>query len=92
MEQLLTPKQLGEAIGLAVQSVYNRFSTGGDLPPALKIGRALRFRASDVEIWLASKIIVVAAPLTPQPVPQRRRPGRPTKAEQKRRENEHAPR
>ncbi|MEZ0245650.1 MAG: helix-turn-helix transcriptional regulator, partial [Methylophilaceae bacterium] len=52
VEQLLTPKTLAATLGLAEQTIYNRHSTGGDLPLAIKLGRLLRFRPSDVEAWL----------------------------------------
>ncbi len=55
MEPLLTPKTLAALLGIAEQTIYNRHSTGGDLPPAVKIGRRLRFRAEDVSLWVESK-------------------------------------
>lgn len=87
MEQLLTPKTLAACLGLAEQTIYNRHSMGGDLPPAIKLGRLLRFRPADVEVWLERQ---VSSPATPPPSLQKggatattkRRPGRPTKAEQ----------
>lgn len=83
MDQLLTPKMLAAALCLAEQTIYNRHSTGGDLPPAIKLGRLLRFRQDDVNSWLERKRLQTFAP--PQALahnlPPRRR-GRPTKAEQ----------
>ena len=55
MEQLLSPKMLAVRLGLAEQTIYNRHSTGGDLPRAIKLGHLLRFRPVDVESWLAAK-------------------------------------
>ena len=52
MDRLLTPQELAENVGLAVQTIYNRHSTGGSLPACIRIGRLLRFRQSDVDIWL----------------------------------------
>ncbi len=37
MEPLLTAKGLAEKLGLAEQTIYNRNSNGGDLPPSIKI-------------------------------------------------------
>lgn len=83
MEQLLTPQALASFLGMATQTIYNRYSIGGNLPPAIKIGRLLRFRASDVRDWLKSQEVKVAQTHevvgTQQP---KRRPGRPTKQEQ----------
>ena len=55
MEQLLTPAALGQLLGLKTQTVYNRRSSGGDLPPSLKLGGAVRFRPADVSSWLESR-------------------------------------
>ena len=82
MEQLLSPKTLAALLGLAEQTIYNRHSIGGDLPPTIKLGRLLRFRASDVEAWLTSQQAAAAVVRPPAKRPTSRRPGRPTKAEQ----------
>lgn len=55
MEQLLSPKTLAARLGLAEQTIYNRHSTGGDLPKAIKLGHLLRFHPVDVESWLDVK-------------------------------------
>lgn len=75
---LISPAELGSLVGLAPQTIYNRISTGGDLPSILRIGRLPRFAIADVQAWIDAKRTVVA----PAPAPVRRRPGRPTKAEQ----------
>ncbi|AJX17086.1 helix-turn-helix transcriptional regulator [Burkholderia ubonensis] len=55
MQQLFSPKTLAAYLGLAEQTIYNRHSTGGDLPKATKLGQLLRFRPADVEAWLDAK-------------------------------------
>ncbi|MDO8653849.1 MAG: helix-turn-helix domain-containing protein [Undibacterium sp.] len=83
MEALLSPKTLAAALGIAEQTIYNRHSTGGDLPPVVKLGRLLRFRPVDVNHWLSQKqpeTLSASAASSAQPAPRRR--GRPTKAEQ----------
>lgn len=82
VEQLLTPKTLAETLGLAEQTIYNRHSAGGDLPPSIKLGRLLRFRQADVAAWLAKQASPTHARPVPTPSPVARRRGRPTKAEQ----------
>ena len=52
MQKLLTPSELAELTGLALQTIYNRHSTGGSLPPTIRLGNRLRFRMPDVESWL----------------------------------------
>lgn len=52
MGHLLTPKQLGKFLGLATQTIYNRRSTGRDLPPSITLGRNIRFQIDDVLSWM----------------------------------------
>lgn len=81
MEPLLTAKTLAELLGLAEQTIYNRHSNGGDLPPSLKIGRALRFRQSEVDAWL-DRLQATTPAVIVDPTPKPRRRGRPSKAEE----------
>lgn len=52
MDRLLTPLELSALIALAQRTIYNRRANGGDLPPAIVIGRRVRFKASDVHQWM----------------------------------------
>ena len=52
MDRLLTPRELSALIALAQQTIYNRRATGGDLPPAIVLGRRVRFKAADVHQWM----------------------------------------
>lgn len=78
MIALLTPETLAQKLGLATQTIYNRLALGGDLPVHLKIGRLPRWRESDVDSWLAVKVVPTPVAVA---LPARRR-GRPTKADQ----------
>lgn len=80
METLISPATLAETLDIAVQTIYNRISTGGNLPPFLKLGRLVRFKISDVEKWLAKQEKIQSP--APLPCQTHRRRGRPTKAEQ----------
>ena len=77
MEKLLTPKELGQMLGLSTQTIYNRRSQGLPLPCTVKWGRLLRFREQDVVAWIAAQ----SENIMPQTLIQKHR-GRPTKAEQ----------
>ena len=77
MNKLLTVAQLAELLGMAQQTIYNRHSDGGSLPPCVKLGRALRFPEDGVAAWIQQQLEVPVAVHREQ-----RRPGRPTKAEQ----------
>ncbi|MFM0029720.1 helix-turn-helix domain-containing protein [Paraburkholderia madseniana] len=56
MQQLITPRALAAFLGLAVQTIYNRHSAGGDLPAVVKLGNRLRFRPADVDAWMDAKL------------------------------------
>lgn len=71
MQQLMSPKALAAFLGLAVQTIYNRHSSGGDLPKAIKLGNRLRFRSRDVDAWLDAKRHSLTV-RTPLPTPGQR--------------------
>ncbi len=52
MDRLLTPRELSALIALAPRTIYNRRANGGDLPPAIVLGRRVRFKAADVHQWM----------------------------------------
>lgn len=64
MQQLFSPRTLATYLGLAEQTIYNRHSTGGDLPRAIKLGHLLRFMPDDVDAWLSAKRQSTAAALS----------------------------
>ena len=82
MDQLLSAKLLAAALRDAEQTIYKRYSFGGNLRPCIKIGCALRFRSSDVEAWLASQLSCPGQQPVVATAPVAWRRGRPTKAEQ----------
>jgi excisionase family DNA binding protein len=55
LETLLTPEQLAERLGVPISWVY-RHSAPGCCPdqrlPSVKVGRHLRFRREEIQIWL----------------------------------------
>lgn len=52
-EKLMTVSELGEFLGVPEATLYQwRYRREG--PPALKVGRHLRWRPRDVEAWLNS--------------------------------------
>ena len=80
MQKLLTPSELAEFTGLALQTIYNRHSTSGSLPPCIKLGNRLRFRMPDVESWLEEYSGPNAGPPRSDTPPYGQRPpGRPKK-------------
>ena len=52
--KLLTVRQVADELSVSPKTVY-RSSKHGDLP-ALKIGGAVRFRQSDIELWVDRQI------------------------------------
>jgi excisionase family DNA binding protein len=53
LERLLTKKQLGQVLALS-QSYINELMHDGGLPH-IKIGRAVRFRVSEIMAWLQKR-------------------------------------
>ena len=50
--RLLTPTELSEMLGVPVATLYSwRYHGRG--PAAVRVGRHLRYRLSDVDAWLA---------------------------------------
>lgn len=53
-EPLWTVEQLAEFLGVPVRTIYAwRYKRKG--PPALRVGKHVRFRPADVERWLADR-------------------------------------
>lgn len=50
-DDLLTPVQLAELVGVPRSTVYT-WRYHGTGPRAIKVGRHIRFRRSDVDAWL----------------------------------------
>jgi excisionase family DNA binding protein len=53
IETLLTPEDVSEMLRVPVKTLY-RWRHHGVGPPALKVGRHLRYRLADVEEYLAA--------------------------------------
>lgn len=53
-ERLWSIGRLAHYLGVPVATIY-AWCSRGEGPPALRIGRYLRFRFADVETWLASR-------------------------------------
>lgn len=51
LEKLLSPDELVELLGIPKRTIYN-WRLRGEGPPAVRVGRHLRYRPSDVEAWL----------------------------------------
>lgn len=51
--KLLSVEQLGDQLGVAVQTIYRWRSEGRDMPKAIKIGGRIRWRQESVDAWLA---------------------------------------
>jgi len=50
--QLLNVKQVAKALGCTTRTV-RRWAAEGRMPPSLRIGRAVRWRRSDLIEWVA---------------------------------------
>jgi excisionase family DNA binding protein len=52
---LLSPDELADYLKVPVKTIYNWRSEGKG-PRGLRIGRHVRFRASDIEAWLDRQV------------------------------------
>jgi len=50
--EILTGKELAQFLRISERTLYNRRSTGGDLPPPLKISKKIMYARKDVRAWL----------------------------------------
>lgn len=57
IEPLLTARELAELLGLSASTVLDWFEAGR--LPGFKLGRAVRFRESEVEAWLEAQRVGV---------------------------------
>jgi len=53
MDRLLTRKQVAEFLGIQANTLARWKWAGKDGPPDVHVGRAIRYRASEVEKWIA---------------------------------------
>jgi predicted DNA-binding transcriptional regulator AlpA len=54
LEPLLDTETAAAVIGMSPQHLRYLRSTGGDVPPAVKIGRMVRYRPSTLRDWIAA--------------------------------------
>ena len=52
---LMTIKDLSTRLGVSTSTLYRWRSEGTPMPPAIKLGGAVRWRPEDVEAWLADQ-------------------------------------
>lgn len=53
-DRLVSPAELGDYLGVPVQTIYQWRHRGGG-PPGYRVGRHVRYRWSDVQGWLADQ-------------------------------------
>ena len=83
MDALLTAKDLAKILRYTELSIYNLASTRPhSLPPAVRLGRSLRWHPKVVESWIDRKAgLSTTSDTTPEPGPSTKKRGRPTKGE-----------
>lgn len=70
MDQLLSPRQTAELLGVSAATLANwRYSKLRDLP-YVKVGRQVKYRMCDIEAWLDRQTVRA---LDPDSVPQIKR-------------------
>ena len=62
LEDLLSIQEASKKIGMAVGTIYNRINNTKDFPiPFLKVGRLIKFKPSDIDRYLKTRIIKQAS-------------------------------
>jgi predicted DNA-binding transcriptional regulator AlpA len=56
MQPLLTQRQCAEALALSERTL-ERFRVSGVGPKFVRMGKSVRYRLSDVEAWIASRVV-----------------------------------
>lgn len=54
-EPLLTIKELAARLQVGVSTLYRWRSDGKPLPPAIRLGGAVRWRPEDVDAWIENQ-------------------------------------
>jgi len=67
-ERLIRPAEVAEYLSVSIFHVY-RMAREGELPH-VKIGRAVRFRLSEITAWVEGKHAAAREALPPRPPPQ----------------------
>ena len=57
IERLLTAREVADLLGMSPATILDWFESGR--LPGFKLGRAVRFRASDVDAWLEAQRVGV---------------------------------
>lgn len=58
-ETFLSPEDLAELLKVPIATVY-RWNHTGQAPPFIKVGKHVRYKASDVEAWITSRAAATA--------------------------------
>ncbi len=61
LNQLLTPQELSAYLGIPVATLY-AWRYHGHGPTSFKVGKHLRYRRSDVALWIIQRIEVAVVP------------------------------
>ena len=63
-DPLLSPEQLADYLGVPIKTVY-RWREHRDGPPGFRVGRHVRYRASDVDAWIGERLAAERADAGP---------------------------
>jgi excisionase family DNA binding protein len=53
---LATAQEVADFLGVPLRSIYQWRTAGKSCPPALRVGKHLRFRWADVERWVGDEM------------------------------------
>lgn len=65
--EFLSPKDLAELLNVPIGTVY-RWNYDRSGPPSLRVGRHVRYRRADVDLWLDARSVPEVMPRSGRPV------------------------
>ncbi len=54
-DRLISLTECADLLGLTAAAMYNLRHSGADLPPSFRVANKIKFRRSDVDVWLETK-------------------------------------
>jgi excisionase family DNA binding protein len=56
MDKWMTTTELSEYIDMPIATIYAKNSRG-EMPPRYRVGKSLRYRLSEVDQWVTSRLV-----------------------------------
>ncbi len=68
-DKLMTRKEAAEYLGIRPQTLACWASTQRETIPYVRVGRSVRYRKSDLDAWIESRVVTSTAPIVAAAAP-----------------------